>query len=88
MAQLYGVSILTGVGFTLSLFIGTLAFEDESVMMQIRLSVLAASALSGMVAALVPLIAAPLVRRAGWHLLTVERRMPAWVGFSRLRPFC
>jgi NhaA family Na+:H+ antiporter len=52
-AQLYGIAILTGVGFTMSLFIGTLAFEDESLMAQIRVGVLAASILSGLVAWLV-----------------------------------
>jgi NhaA family Na+:H+ antiporter len=57
LAQLYGVAILTGLGFTMSLFIGTLAFEDESLMAQVRLGVLVASLVSGVVAALV-LIAA------------------------------
>jgi NhaA family Na+:H+ antiporter len=57
LAQLYGVAILTGLGFTMSLFIGTLAFESESLMAQIRLGVLVASVLSGVIAALV-LIAA------------------------------
>jgi Na+:H+ antiporter, NhaA family len=56
--QLYGVAILTGVGFTMSLFIGTLAFEDESLMDQVRLGVLAASILSGLVASLVLVAAA------------------------------
>ena len=51
--QLYGVAILTGVGFTMSLFIGTLAFEDENVMAQVRLGVLVASILSGLVGSLV-----------------------------------
>ena len=58
MAQLYGISTLTGVGFTMSLFIGTLAFEDETSMAQIRLGVLVASVLSGLVAALVLIAAA------------------------------
>jgi NhaA family Na+:H+ antiporter len=56
--QIYGIAILTGVGFTMSLFIGTLAFEEESLMAQIRLGVLVASVLSGLVAALVLIVAA------------------------------
>src|SRR5438105_1960837 len=56
--QLYGAAILTGVGFTMSLFIGTLAFEDESLMAQVRLGVLVASVLSGVVASLVLVAAA------------------------------
>jgi len=56
--QLYGIAILTGVGFTMSLFIGTLAFEDESLMAQVRLGVLVASILSGLVASLVLLAGA------------------------------
>ena len=36
----------------MSLFIGTLAFDDEAVLKQVRLGVLAASLLSGIVAAL------------------------------------
>jgi NhaA family Na+:H+ antiporter len=51
--QLYGAAILTGVGFTMSLFIGTLAFEDEGLMAQVRLGVLVASVLAGVVASLV-----------------------------------
>jgi NhaA family Na+:H+ antiporter len=52
-AQLYGIAILTGVGFTMSLFIGTLTFASDEVMAKVRLGVLVASALSGAVAALV-----------------------------------
>jgi NhaA family Na+:H+ antiporter len=57
-AQLYGIAILTGVGFTMSLFIGTLAFDDETLMAQIRIGVLAASILSGLVAWFVLIVAA------------------------------
>jgi Na+:H+ antiporter, NhaA family len=57
-AQLYGVAVLTGVGFTMSLFIGTLAFEDETLMAQVRIGVLAASILSGLAAWLVLVVAA------------------------------
>jgi len=56
-AQLYGIALLTGVGFTMSLFIGTLAFEDETLMTQIRVGVLEASILSALVACLVLIVA-------------------------------
>jgi NhaA family Na+:H+ antiporter len=49
-AQMYGASLLTGIGFTMSLFIGTLAFSDPETAVQLRLGVLAgsiASALAG-----------------------------------------
>jgi NhaA family Na+:H+ antiporter len=57
-AQLYGIAILTGVGFTMSLFIGTLAFENEDLMAQVRIGVLVASVLSGLFAWLVLKLAA------------------------------
>jgi len=53
LGQFYGAAILTGIGFTMSLFIGTLAFEDEATMVQVRLGVLIASLLSGITAAAV-----------------------------------
>jgi NhaA family Na+:H+ antiporter len=56
-AQLYGFAILTGIGFTMSLFIGTLAFDDAGVLAQVRLAVLVASTLSAMVATIVLSIA-------------------------------
>jgi NhaA family Na+:H+ antiporter len=56
-AQLYGIAILTGVGFTMSLFIGTLAFDNENLMAQIRVGVLVASLLSALIAVLVLIIA-------------------------------
>ncbi|MBT5626093.1 MAG: Na+/H+ antiporter NhaA, partial [Proteobacteria bacterium] len=45
-AQLYGISLLCGVGFTMSLFIGSLAFEHSSFDVPIRLGVLTGSILS------------------------------------------
>jgi len=45
-AQLYGVSLLCGVGFTMSLFIGSLAFEHTDFEVPIRLGVLTGSILS------------------------------------------
>ena len=44
--RLHGVAILGGVGFTMSLFIGTLAFDDGAHETQVRLGVLAGSLLS------------------------------------------
>lgn len=48
--QMYGVCLLTGIGFTMSLFIGGLAFPDGSAMLETKLGVIAgsvASALAG-----------------------------------------
>ena len=58
ITQLYGIAVLTGVGYTMSLFIGTLAFEDEKLMTQVRIGVLVASIVSGLAAWLVLIIAA------------------------------
>jgi len=46
---LYGVSILCGVGFTMSLFIGGLAFSEPEYMNQVRLGVLVGSFVAGIV---------------------------------------
>ncbi len=47
--HVYGVSALAGIGFTMSLFIGTLAFEDPAYQAQVRIGVLSGSLLSGIV---------------------------------------
>ncbi len=52
-AQFYGVSLLTGIGFTMSLFIGTLAFEDVGYSADVRIGVLAGSLLSAVLGYLV-----------------------------------
>ena len=56
-ASLYGVSILAGVGFTMSLFIGGLAFEyvelDTKMLFDERLGIIVGSLLSAVVAYLV-----------------------------------
>ncbi|WP_019962243.1 Na+/H+ antiporter NhaA [Woodsholea maritima] len=46
--HLYGLACLTGVGFTMSLFIGTLAFQDPGYMDQVRLGVLSGSLASAL----------------------------------------
>ncbi len=51
--QLYAVSLLCGIGFTMSLFIGTLAFPDSDHAVAIRLGVIVASLASAICAILI-----------------------------------
>jgi NhaA family Na+:H+ antiporter len=52
--QLYGVSVLTGIGFTMSLFISSLAFEDDAIFQYTdKLAILIGSFTSGIVGYLV-----------------------------------
>ena len=51
--QVYGVALLCGIGFTMSLFIGGLAFGDGLHETETKLGVLAGSLLSGLAGALV-----------------------------------
>ena len=44
--QVYGIAVLGGVGFTMSLFIGTLAFPDPAYAVAVRAGVLVGSVLS------------------------------------------
>ena len=47
--QIYGLSLLCGIGFTMSLFIGTLAFAgDQALIDEVKIGVLAGSALSAL----------------------------------------
>jgi NhaA family Na+:H+ antiporter len=46
-AQMHGIAILAGIGFTMSLFIGTLAFADPANAAAVRFGVLSGSLLSG-----------------------------------------
>ena len=47
-AQIYGVSVLTGIGFTMSLFIDSLAFQDSAMFSYTdKLAILIGSVLSG-----------------------------------------
>ncbi len=45
--QYYGMALLTGIGFTMSLFIGTLAFDSDVYISEVRLGVLCGSVISG-----------------------------------------
>lgn len=47
--HVYGVACLTGVGFTMSLFIGSLAFNDAETMNAVRVGVMTGSIMSGVV---------------------------------------
>jgi NhaA family Na+:H+ antiporter len=49
----YGTALLTGIGFTMSLFIGTLAFDDPAFANSVRIGVLGGSLLSALAGALV-----------------------------------
>ena len=52
--QLYGVSVLTGIGFTMSLFLSSLAFPDSGAYQQVnKLAILVGSFLSGVIGYLI-----------------------------------
>jgi len=46
--QLYGLACLTGIGFTMSLFIGNLAFSDPDLIETVKLGVISGSLISGL----------------------------------------
>ena len=53
-AQVYGISVLTGIGFTMSLFIDSLAFADSSMFSYTdKLAILIGSILSGLIGYLI-----------------------------------
>ena len=76
-AQLYGISLLCGIGFTMSLFIGALAFEKvPALAAATKIGVLAGSALSAVIGYVV-------LHLAGRHLATAEEPAPAAIARKR-----
>ena len=57
--QLYGTALLTGIGFTMSLFIGTLAFQEQGYHAAVRIGVLAGSLICALAGYCVLYAAAP-----------------------------
>jgi NhaA family Na+:H+ antiporter len=73
--QIYGVSLLAGIGFTMSLFIGGLAFAGDAALAdEVKIGVLAGSVLSAVAGYLVLRFAPP--RRALAIKLIARRRGP------------
>jgi len=56
-AETYGIAILTGIGFTMSLFIGSLAFPGADHIVEMRLGVIGGSILSALLGLLVLAVA-------------------------------
>lgn len=64
-AHIYGVACLTGIGFTMSLFIGMLAFDARDSLDQVRIGVLAGSILSAIAGVVALKLAARMTVQSG-----------------------
>lgn len=67
--QIYGVALLCGIGFTMSLFIGLLAFADTERESTVKLAVLAGSLLSALAGAVI-------LASVGWRVRPSVQRSP------------
>jgi len=57
--HIYGIACLAGIGFTMSLFIGSLRYSDAALLNLVRVGVLSVSALSGIVGYIVLMMGRP-----------------------------
>ncbi len=64
-AQLYGVSVLCGIGFTMSLFIGNLAFADPHLIDETKIGVLIGSVASALLGMAILRLSKPAATKAG-----------------------
>lgn len=65
--QLYGVALLCGIGFTMSLFIGALAFSDAATIDATKIGVLTGSLASAVAGFLLLRVSRPTAREAARH---------------------
>ena len=72
-AQVYGVSLLCGIGFTMSLFIGGLAFPTGADADAVKIGVLLGSLFSAVAGVIVLLLAAPASRPANQRISGVNQ---------------
>lgn len=68
--QIYGLAILTGIGFTVSLFIGSLAFPDPFYAAKVRFAVLVASTLAAILGYIV------LLKSSTWSYIEEDNINP------------
>jgi len=65
MPQLFGLSVLAGMGFTISLFVAELAFDDPESLSRAQIGILAATVLAALLGAAVFAILSAAERRRG-----------------------